>query len=192
MKIKIIQLLCVLVLFGCQKNDIDVFNGSNTSLAKLNGNWIVVNYWADWCAPCIKEIPELNEFARENDDLLVFTFNFDFLEVDDLEPIAERFNIEVPSLITHPNEIWGIDTPPAVPATFFINPAGEVVLSLFRPQTKEELNRIYMHWSTEIIDSPYRSDNKFPSMGGRYDKFRELLDDSDGPNSWVEFWEEIK
>ena len=52
-------------------------------------------------------------FASSN-----FTFNFDFLEVDDLEPIAERFNIEVPSLITHPNEIWGIDTPPAVPATF--------------------------------------------------------------------------
>lgn len=60
------------------------------------------------------------------------------------------------------------------------------------PGPKEELNRIYMHWSTEIIDSPYRSDNKFPSMGGRYDKFRELLDDSEGPNSWVEFWEEIK
>ena len=52
MKIKIIQLLCVLVLFGCQKNDIDVFNGSDTNLAKLNGKWIVVNYWADWCAPC--------------------------------------------------------------------------------------------------------------------------------------------
>ena len=143
MKIKIIQLLFVLVLFGCQKNDIDVYNGSDTNLAKLNGKWIVVNYWADWCAPCIKEIPELNAFAKENDDLLVFTFNFDFLEVDDLEPIAERFNIEVPSLITHPNEIWGIDTPPAVPATFFINPKGEVVLSLFRPQTKEELNNIY-------------------------------------------------
>ena len=38
MKIKIIQLLLVLVLFGCQKNDIDVFNGSNTNLSKLNGN----------------------------------------------------------------------------------------------------------------------------------------------------------
>ena len=60
MKIKIIQLLFVLVLFGCQKNDIDVYNGSDTNLAKLNGKWIVVNYWADWCAPCIKEIPELN------------------------------------------------------------------------------------------------------------------------------------
>ena len=102
------------------------------------------------CAPCIKEIPELNEFAKENDDLLVFTFNFDFLKVDDLEPIAERLNIEVPSLITHPNEIWGIDTPPAVPATFLINPAGEVVLSLFRPQTKEELNRIFIELKNTI------------------------------------------
>ena len=150
MKIKIIHLLCLLVLFSCQKNDIDVFNGSDTNLANLNGNWIVVNYWADWCAPCIKEIPELNEFAKENDALLVYTFNFDFLEVDVLEPIAERFNIEVPSLITHPNKIWGIDTPPAVPATFFINPAGEVVLSLFRPQTKEELNRIFIELKNTI------------------------------------------
>ena len=142
MKIKIIQLLCLLVILGCQKNDIEVFNGANTNLANLNGNWVVINYWADWCAPCIKEIPELNEFASENKDLKVYTFNFDQLEIDDLEPIANRFNILVPSLITHPRDIWGIQTPPAVPATFFINPNGELNLSLFRPQTKDELNKI--------------------------------------------------
>ena len=142
MKIKIIQHLCLLVILGCQKNDIEVFNGANTNLANLNGNWVVINYWADWCAPCIKEIPELNEFASENKDLKVYTFNFDQLEIDDLEPIANRFNILVPSLITHPRDIWGIQTPPAVPATFFINPSGELSLSLFRPQTKDELNKI--------------------------------------------------
>ena len=142
MKIKIIQLLCLLVILGCQKNDIEVFNGANTNLANLNGNWVIINYWADWCAPCIKEIPELNEFASENKDLKVYTFNFDQLEIDDLEPIANRFNILVPSLITHPRDIWGIQTPPAVPATFFINPNGELSLSLFRPQTKDELNKI--------------------------------------------------
>ena len=142
MKIKIIQLLCLLVILGCQKNDIEVFNGANTNLANLNGNWVVINYWADWCAPCIKEIPELNEFASENKDLKVYTFNFDQLEIDDLEPIANRFNILVPSLITHPRDIWGIQTPPAVPATIFNNPNGELSLSLFRPQTKDELNKI--------------------------------------------------
>ena len=144
MKHKIIQLFCLLLLFACQKNDIEVFNGSNTNLDKLKGNWVVINYWADWCAPCIKEIPELNEFALENKDIFVFTFNFDELDQEDLAPIAKKFNIEVPSLVTHPRDIWGIQTPPAVPATFFINPNGELSLSLFRPQTKDALNDILL------------------------------------------------
>ena len=144
MKSKIIQLFCLLLLFACQKNDIEVFNGSNTNLTKLEGSWVVINYWADWCAPCIKEIPELNEFAHENNDIFVFTFNFDQLDQEDLAPIAKKFNIEVPSLVTHPRDIWGIQTPPAVPATFFINPNGELSLSLFRPQTKDALNDILL------------------------------------------------
>ena len=144
MKHKIIQLFCLLILFACQKNDIEVFNGSNTNLDKLEGNWVVINYWADWCAPCIKEIPELNEFADENKDIFVFTFNFDHLDQEDLAPIAKKFNIEVPSLVTHPRDIWGIQTPPAVPATFSINPNGELSLSLFRPQTKDALNDVLL------------------------------------------------
>ena len=132
-----------MIVISCQNNDIEIFNGSDTNLDKLNGNWIVINYWADWCAPCIKEIPELNEFAKENNDLLVFTFNFDQLDEDDLKPVAQKFNIEVPSIVTHPRDIWGIQTPPAVPATFFINPDGDLALSLFRPQTKDDLNKIF-------------------------------------------------
>ena len=60
------------------------------------------------------------------------------------------------------------------------------------PCPKDELNRVYMQWSTEIIDSPYREGNKFPDMGSIYDEFKTLLDDSDGPTSWIEFWEEVK
>ena len=143
MKNRIIQLFCLLIVISCQNNDIEIFNGSDTNLDKLNGNWIVINYWADWCAPCIKEIPELNEFSKENNDLLVFTFNFDQLDEDDLKPVAQKFKIEVPSIVTHPRDIWGIQTPPAVPATFFINPDGDLALSLFRPQTKDDLNKIF-------------------------------------------------
>jgi hypothetical protein len=57
-------------------------------------------------------------------------------------PVAKRFNLKLPSLISHPREIWGIQTPPAVPATFFINPEGVVVESLFRPQTKDSLSSV--------------------------------------------------
>ena len=149
-KAKIIQLFCILVLVSCQRNDIEVFNGPNTNINDLNGNWILINYWADWCAPCIKEIPELNDFAAENKNIKVYTFNFDELEIDDLKPIAKKFNIKVPSLLTHPRDIWGIATPPAVPATYFINPNGEIAVSLFRPQTKDSLNKIYIELKNTI------------------------------------------
>ena len=49
-----------------------------------------------------------------------------------------------------------------------------------------------MQWSTDIIDSPYREGNQFPDTGDSYKEFRDLLDDSDGPTSWIEFWEEVK
>ena len=147
---KIITFLCLFTLFACQKNDIEVFNGSDTSISKLQGQWIVVNYWADWCAPCIKEIPELVEFANENSDILVYAYNFDELGADDLASIAKKFKVDVPSLISHPREIWGIETPPAVPATFFINPKGVLVKSFFRPQTKDTLNTILSTLKEEV------------------------------------------
>ena len=150
MKTKIITLLSLFIIFGCQKNDIEVFNGSNTSMEKLQGQWIVVNYWADWCAPCIKEIPELVEFAHENSDILVFAYNFDELDAEDLAPIAKKFKVDIPSLISHPREIWGIETPPAVPATFFIDPNGVLVKSFFRPQTKDSLNSILRSLQEQI------------------------------------------
>ena len=146
---KIITFFCLILLVGCQNNDIEVLNGSDTSTEKMQGKWIVVNYWADWCAPCIKEIPELVEFAEENTDILVYAFNFDELDSEDLAPIAKKFKVDIPSLISHPREIWGIETPPAVPATFFINPQGVLVKSFFRPQTKDSLN--------EILDSLQKS-----------------------------------
>ena len=117
---------------------------SKPYVSKLEGSWFVINYSSVWCLPCKEEIPELNEFAHENKDIFVFTFNFDQLDQEDLAPIAKKFNIEVPSLVTHPRDIWGIQTPPAVPATFFINPNGELSLSLFRPQTKDALNDILL------------------------------------------------
>ncbi len=139
---KIITMLCIFVLTGCQKNDIDILNGKNTNIDELKGQWIVVNYWADWCAPCIKEIPEINDFANENEDIKVFAFNFDYLEKDDLKPLVNKFNIQFPSLISHPKDIWLIETPPAIPATYFIDPNGNVKVSLIKPQTKESLTNI--------------------------------------------------
>ena len=71
MKKLLIYFTCFLCLVGCQKNDIQVHNGENTSLNKLDGSWVVINYWADWCPPCLKEMPELVKFSNQNSDINV-------------------------------------------------------------------------------------------------------------------------
>ena len=52
--------------------------------ADFHGRWLVINYWAEWCTPCIKEIPELNQLAQQYPELAVVGVNFDGTEGDEL------------------------------------------------------------------------------------------------------------
>jgi len=44
--------------------------GEPTSLQNLRGDWMLVNIWATWCAPCIAELPSLNQLAADYPDLI--------------------------------------------------------------------------------------------------------------------------
>ena len=145
MKIKIIQLLCVLVLFGCQKNDIDVFNGSDTNLAKLNGNWIVVNYWADWCAPCIKEMPGIKK-AEE----ILEEYGYTFLLVsdetlDEISDFKNEWNFDFNFLkSTKSFETLGVY---AMPTSYIFDENGKIVETIVgavKWDSKEMIDKLKM------------------------------------------------
>ena len=126
-----IKILPLFILFySCSSGDIH-FNKANSKFKNdLDESWIVINYWADWCPPCLKEMPELVNFAQSNPDIEVFAYNFDRLEPEYLDPLILRFGVDIPSITSHPREVWGIESPAILPATYFIKPGGEVVLSL--------------------------------------------------------------
>ena len=143
MKNKIISLFFVFLLISCQKADIDLHNTKDIASSNLSGQWVMINYWADWCPPCLKEMPELVAFAESNKDVNVFAFNFDQLEGEDLDYEIKKFGVDITSILSHPRDIWGIESPATLPATYFINPKGEIVKSLFKPQTQESLEGVF-------------------------------------------------
>jgi thiol-disulfide isomerase/thioredoxin len=135
--------LIIFLLFSCSKPDLNVFEGKGVFLDDLKGKWIVFNYWADWCPPCIKEIPELNSLQSNfSDDLKVFLINFDMLEGEELKQQLEKFNVQVDSLLTDPSIIYDWVIPENLPVTFIINRNGELEFTLVGPQTEEEIIKL--------------------------------------------------
>lgn len=132
-------LLVTLTLSSCSKPTFNDQSGKGWALGNT-GRWAVINYWATWCAPCIKEIPELNELAKEYQDKLdVFGINYDQLQGAELDEAMAQLKIEFPVLINDPSVHFGYTIPNALPTTFIINPQGQIHKTLIGPQTLQQL-----------------------------------------------------
>lgn len=135
--------LCLILLLSCSKADYYLFDGTKGNLEDLEGKWIIVNYWADWCPPCIKEMPELTAFYGNNrEEVNVFAYNFDGLEGHELQEQIMRFKVSVPSILTDPADLFGWNVPPSLPTTFIIDPKGNTKEMLVGPQTEASLNEV--------------------------------------------------
>ena len=144
MKLKKISVYAfIFILISCAKPDLVTSNNKKIFLDDLYGKWVVINYWADWCPPCIKEIPELNKLnAKYSDELNVFLFNFDRLEGEELKNQLRKIDAKVPSLVTDPQSIYNFTIPESLPVTFVINKKGELSNILRGPQTLEEMEKV--------------------------------------------------
>jgi thiol-disulfide isomerase/thioredoxin len=148
-------IILVYVLIGCSPTEAPskpvvsgVFQdleGRTVDLTELRGKWIVVNYWASWCKPCFMEIPELNKLSKTYKDknVVVFGVSFDrFDSIDTLRPIVKKMGIQFPVLTTDPAAGLGISLPSVIPATYVINPKGEVQAELLGLQTQQSLANV--------------------------------------------------
>ena len=144
MKLKKISVYAfIFILISCAKPDLVTSDNKKIFLDELYGKWVIINYWADWCPPCIKEIPELNKLnAKYSDELNVFLFNFDRLEGEELKNQLKKIDAKVPSLITDPQSIYNFTIPESLPVTFVINKKGELSNILRGPQTLEEMEKV--------------------------------------------------
>ena len=122
---------------------IDTWDDGRFDLAAHRGQWVVVNFWATWCAPCLKEIPDLAEFDAKREDVQVVGLAFEEIERADMEAFLKEHPIDYPFAIvdvTAPPADFG--TPPGLPMTVLVAPDGKVVKKFFGPTTSAELDAL--------------------------------------------------
>ncbi len=107
--------------------------------ADFDGKWLIINYWATWCAPCIKEIPELIALNEEHDNVLVFGVNYDAPEPEEMAEQIAEMKITFPVYQNDPYQRFDIDRPAVLPTTLIVDPSGELSDVLMGPQTEKSL-----------------------------------------------------
>ncbi|GAB5414675.1 MAG: TlpA disulfide reductase family protein [Congregibacter sp.] len=134
--------LCITGLAACGDSSVPE---ADADPLDQRGQWTFVNYWAEWCKPCIQEIPELNAL-HELEGYRVLGVNFDGARGEALEAQLSALGVAFPTLAEDPAQRFELARPQVLPTTLVLTPDGDLAKVLVGPQTEESL----LEWTRQL------------------------------------------
>lgn len=143
------RLLLLCVLLSSQQlwaNPVDLaltdMGGKQLKLSDYRGKWVVLNYWATWCPPCLEEIPELVNFhdAHKDSNAVVIGVDMEMLKPELLAQFVEDNFMSYP-IVPLVESMPTFDNVDNFPTTYLIDPDGIAVVKHVGAVTAEDLEQ---------------------------------------------------
>ena len=136
------------LLTACTKKELPE---TRLEIRDFRNEWLVVNYWASWCKPCIKEIPELNKLHQSRKDITVVGVNYDGMSGEELTIESSKLGINFPNLSSDPSSALETSRPIVLPTTMIVDKKLKLRDKLIGPQTRESISISIMEASKDLI-----------------------------------------
>lgn len=128
---RLLLLACLLLVTVNVAADEFVFKdmqGNVQRLSDYKGKWVLVNFWATWCPPCLEEIPDLVEMhnARKASDFAVIGVAMSSSR-ESVNSYAKQLEISYPVVLGNDKIAAQIGRIDALPTSFLYDPTGKLV-----------------------------------------------------------------
>lgn len=139
--------LMTLSVMSAQAADFKVTdtNGKTHSLSGYKGKWVLVNYWATWCPPCLEEIPDLISLhENKKNNLVVIGIALDYKTPKQVTDFTEGLLVTYPIVLGGPKIVSQIGPVQGLPTTYLFDPQGKMVAQQVGAITREAVES-YIH-----------------------------------------------
>lgn len=120
-------------------------NGRSIRLSDYQGKYVLVNFWADWCSPCVKEFPAMQTMY---DTLKAENIDFEIIAIhagpvsNDIGTFLEQVNVNFKVVLDDAASLKGWKVP-GLPMSYLINPDGKLIYQALGAK----------EWSSQVMKS---------------------------------------